>query len=160
MENRFFDINSNIYLNCIYMLSILSKSNETISIKRLLISLYLIKKPIVCIKFLKRSSKSTFLKHVEPFELDNIQTEMDKYSSKLFITGFNEALLFLISNDIVSYAPDSINLIKANKFKNLKLKILPEDLIYKAKYVNKIVESYSESELEIKLMNYGEKNYE
>lgn len=160
MENRFFDIDTNKYLNCMYILAMLTNIDEKISIKKLLMSLYLIRNPKICMKFIKKSNQRYFLRYVESFELDNIQTDFNKYSSIIFNEGFNDALLLLISKGVVTYDMDSINIVKASEFTKLKLKMIPKALLKKSKYVNQVVEKYSESELEIKLLNYGEESYE
>lgn len=160
MENRFFDIDSNVYLNSIYILSILNKFDGNLSIKKLLIMLYLIKNPKIFLGFLSNRQKVTFNKYIKAYEINNVQSEMIKYNSKIFTNGFNESLSFLYSKDLITYDLEYENIKKSDKFDNINFRKFPRDLMSKATYITKVISNYSESELELKINDLWEVLYE
>lgn len=151
MDNRFFDIDSNVYLNSIYILSILYKLNRPLSIKELLVALYLIKNPNICFNLLDKTRRNLFQKHIQVYEFNNIQSEMTKYTSKIYTDGLNESLSLLFSKDIITYNVGSTYVEASNNFGKLNFKKFPRGLTYKAYYVNEIMRKYPLEDLELRL---------
>jgi oligoribonuclease NrnB/cAMP/cGMP phosphodiesterase (DHH superfamily) len=151
MDNRFFDIESNVYLNSIYILVTLYKSDKPLSMKGLLLSLYLIKNPSICLALLEKKNKILFKKNIQSYELNNIKSEMSKYTSKIYTDGLNEALSFLFSKNIITYEVNSTLVEGSSEFGKIDFKRVPKDLILKASFANKIISNYSIEELESKL---------
>ncbi len=153
MDNRFFDIDSNVYLNSIYILCSIYKSDRTLSIKDILFSLYLIKSPSISLALLDGKSKLSFKKKLHAYDFNNIQSEMIKYTSKIFTDGLYESLSFLFGKNLITYDINSSLVYKSENFDKLNFKRFPKDLIYKADYANKIIRNYSQIELESKINN-------
>lgn len=120
-------------------------------IKGLLLTLYLIKNPSVCLALLDKKNKVLFKKHIKEYELNNIQSEMTKYTSKIYSNGLNEALSFLFSKNIIKYEVDLALVEGTSEFNKIDFEKFPKDLIFKASYANKIIGNYSVEELESKL---------
>lgn len=153
MDNRFFDIDSNVYLNSIYILSVIFKSDKPLNIDSLLMALHLIKNPSICLSLLDKRNKVSFRKYIQDYELNNIQSEMIKYTSKIYTDGLNEALSFLFSKNLITYEFDSASVYKSSEFDKIDFKMFPKELIYKSCCVNKIMSNYALKDLEAKINN-------
>lgn len=151
MDNRFFDIDSNVYLNSLYILSAIYISDKSFKIRELLVSLYLIKNPSICIHLLDKKNRTLFEKQIKTYEFNNIQSEMIKYTSKIYTDGLNETLSYLFSKNIISYDVNSSSIHRGSQFDKLNFKKFPKDIILKATCANKIISKYTLVELEAKI---------
>lgn len=150
MYNRFFEIETNPYLNVVYILAFLKDREGRISIKELVLGVYLIKNPNICMKLLAGREKSAFKKGIPTYQLYSIQSEMSRYTETIFTEDVYNALELLACRGLIYYEAEGI-VKDTDKFKFINFKTFTKEVMHKVKYVNIILTSGSSEDIEDKI---------
>lgn len=146
MQNRFFDIDDNIYLNSLYIISLLYNSSAEISIEKLLIEVYLFKFPKITCELLESVGDFSFNDILYDFQINNLQNHMQKYLFTIHATGFYEALAYLYSKNLLLYKVDFGSVSKTDLFNDINIKQIPDYLL---KFASKIVNLIDKSDINL-----------
>ncbi len=122
MINRFFDIDNNVYLNSYYIYILMLDSKSEVYINELIVELYLLKYPKKLIEILKDKQVKIEDNLFENYQINNIQSNMLKYSSTIYVDGFNEAISYLYSKDIIDYNIANGSILKGEFYKQVAKK--------------------------------------
>lgn len=147
MKNRFFDVDNSIYLNSLYIVTLMINKDEGSSIERLMLELYLMKNPKVFIEVSKKYKIEHCKNLYFDFEYENLQSEMLKYSLRLHTEGFYEALSYLYSKDLINYDSEQNRLNKARLFNDIDLQAIPTNITSLARTIDGIFNKYNIDDL-------------
>lgn len=142
MKNRFFDVDNNIYLNSLYIVALMAYNKEVDAIEKMMLKLYLMKNPKVYLGFCKKHSIKIDKRLLYDFQYNNLQSEMQKYSLRLHIDGFNEALSYLYSKGLINYDMKQNLVLKTHLFSEINLEELPQNLAKLSANINIIFDDY------------------
>lgn len=142
MINRFFDIDNNVYLNSYYIYILMLDSKSEVYINELIVELYLLKYPKKLIEILKDKQVKIEDNLFENYQINNIQSNMLKYSSTIYVDGFNEAISYLYSKDIIDYNIANGSILKGEFYKQVAKKNIDQNLINISKYIHLIIDRY------------------
>ncbi len=140
MENRFFDVNKSIYLNGLYILVLLKNLEKSIEMEKLLIGFYFMKYPKVLVDVAERYKIKINENCFQEYDLDNIETNMLKFSMRIHTEGLYDALSYLYSKDIISYSGSEDGVSKSLQFGKVDFLQVPEYLIEAGVSVIKVIE--------------------
>lgn len=141
MENRFFDVNKSIYLNGLYILVLLKNLEKSIEMEKLLIGFYFMKYPKVLVDVAEKNKIKINTNCFQEYDLDNIETNMLKFSMRIHIEGLYDALSYLYSKDIISYSGSDDKFSKSLQFENVDFLQVPEYLIEAGSSAIKVIEA-------------------
>ena len=141
MENRFFDVNKSIYLNGLYILVLLKNLEKSIEMEKLLIGFYFIKYPKVLVDVAEKNRFQIDTSCFQEYDLDNIESNMLKFSMRIHTEGLYDALSYLYSKDIISYSGSDDKVSKSLQFENVEFLQVPEYLIEAGASVIKVIEA-------------------
>lgn len=141
MENRFFDINKSIYLNGLYILVLLKNLEECIEMEKLLIGFYFMKYPKVLVDVAEKNEIKINTNCFQEYDLDNIETDMLKFSMRIHTEGLYDALSYLYSKDIISYSESDDKVSKSLQFQKVDFLQIPKYLIEEGASVIKVIEA-------------------
>jgi hypothetical protein len=142
MINRFFNIDNNVYLNSFYIISLMLDRDEPIRLDKLMISLYLLKYPSIflrVVKFLNIEIESNILKK---FQIQNIQSDMLRYSSRLYVEGFNEAIAYLYSKNITEYNSKNNSIYKTSIYEKIDKSKISSEIKLLTRHIQNIINAY------------------
>ncbi|CEQ11118.1 Uncharacterised protein [[Clostridium] sordellii] len=142
MINRFFDIDNNVYLNSYYIYILMLDYKREIGINELIVKLYLLKYPKKLINILKDKEIRIEDDLLKDYQINNIQSNMLKYSSTVYVDGFNEAISYLYSKEIIDYNISKGTIFKGNVYKYIDKENIDKNLINISKYINSIIDIY------------------
>lgn len=151
MNDRLFEIDSNANLNALYIIAFMTIHNSEVGIKSLMVSLFLMKYPNICLELLDTRNKKLFKNNLENWEINNLQNEMHKYTSAVYDEGFNNGMAFLYSRNLIDYNLEKDILGMSKEANEIQTKSIPQNLINRAKFVSKVISMYSIEELEYKI---------
>lgn len=151
MNDRLFEIDSNANLNALYIIAFMTMHNREIGIKTLIVSLFLMKYPNICLELLDARDKKLFKNSLENWEINNLQNEMHKYTSAVYDEGFNNGMAFLYSRNLITYDLEKDIISMSKEANGIQTNSIPKNLIIRAKFVSKVISMYSLEELEYKI---------
>lgn len=140
MENRFFDVNKSIYLNSLYILVLLKNLKNSIEMEKLLIGFYFIKYPKVLVDVAEINKIKINTNCFQDYDLDNIETNMLKFSMRIHTEGLFDSLSYLYSKDIISYSGREDKVSKSLQFEKVDFLQVPKYLIEAGVSVIKVIE--------------------
>ena len=141
MKNRFFDVDNNVYLNSLYIITLMIYQKESDSIERMMLELYLLKNPRVFLDIVAKYDLRIDKSILFGFQHDNLQSEMLKYSLRLHIDGFYEALSYLFSKGLINYDSKQNSITKTDLFTEINHMELPENIKGLADIINKLFDN-------------------
>lgn len=147
MENRFFDVNKSIYLNSLYILVLLKNLKNNIEIEKLLIGFYFMKYPKILVDVAERNKIKMNANSFQEYDLDNIETNMLKFSMRIHTEGLYDAISYLYSKDIISYSGSEDKVSKCLLFEKVNFLLVPEYLLEAGAAVIKVIEVVGVSKL-------------
>lgn len=142
MNNRFFDINKNIHLNSIYLFILLLDSKQPQNIDDLMLGIYLLKHPEQVLRVSSKIDIKIDENLFELYQINNIQSSVANYSSKIKVDGLYEAINYLYSKNIIDYDIDTRTLLKAKLYNNVDINRISIKIIKVARYINNIIDIY------------------
>ncbi|WP_148551774.1 hypothetical protein [Paraclostridium bifermentans] len=142
MINRFFDIDNNVYLNSYYIYILMLDYQFEIDINELIVKLYLLKYPKKLINILKDKGIKIEDDLLKDYQINNIQSNMLKYSSTVYVDGFNEAISYLYSKEIIDYNISEGTIFKGTFYNYIVKENVDKNLINISKYINSITDIY------------------
>lgn len=161
MKNRFFDVDNNIYLNGLYIISIIAYANVADTIEKIMLKLYLIKYPKVLIDICTKYYIEVNKKLLFEFQYENLQSDMLKYSMRLHVDGIYDAVAYLYSKGLIIYDSKLNHITKTEIFREVDLLAIPDNTKILVKIVNELFDKHDVEELKksIKLIErsyYGQ----
>lgn len=160
MKNRFFDVNKSIYLNGLYILVLLKTIEKSIEMEKLLIGFYFMKYPKVLFDVAEKNQIKINTNCFQEYDLDNIETNMLKFSMRIHTEGLYDALSYLYSKDIISYSGSDDKVSKGLQFENIDFLQVPEYLIEAGASVNKVIEAMGVAKLKESINDLEKVYYE
>lgn len=142
MINRFFDIDNNVYLNSYYIYILMLDYQIEVDINELIVKLYLLKYPKKLIDILKDKQIKIDNNLLKDYQINNIQSDMLKYSSTVYVDGFNEAISYLYSKEIIDYNISEGTIFKGYFYNYIDKENIDKNLINISKYINSITDIY------------------
>lgn len=142
MINRFFDIDNNVYLNSYYIYILMLDYQFEADINELIVKLYLLKYPKKLINILKDKGIKIEDDLLKDYQINNIQSNMLKYSSTVYVDGFNEAISYLYSKEIIDYNISEGTIFKGTFYNYIGKENVDKNLINISKYINSITNIY------------------
>ena len=158
MKNRFFDVNNNIYSNSLHIVLLLKYYKESESIDNMIIKLYLIKYPKILIDICRKYNIHVNYNLFSDFQYNNTQSQMLKYSLKLNVDGFYDALTYLYIKNLINYDIKNNLIIKTKKLDEIKLNEVPKSLILLVEIIDKLFNHYNVNEIR-KSIRKNERSY-
>lgn len=148
MNNRFFDINKNVYLNSYYIYILMLNIEGGIQVKNLMLSLYLFKHLSKLNKIILNLGIKVDERLFEEYQINNIQSRMEKYSSSIYMEDFNEAISYLYSKNIIDYDVIEGIIRKTNIYYKIDKSKIPNRLIHISIYIQRIIREYGYENME------------
>ena len=156
MENRFFDIDNNIYLNGLYVVALIGSEMNTYKIEVVNLKLYLLKNPNVFLNTCDNLRFSVDKSVFKQFQYSNLQADMNKYILKVQVKGLLETLNFLYSKGLVELNFER-NKVKATE-KCMKMYNIdvPEEIKYIAREINVLFENVAIKDIKKVMFKEGD----
>lgn len=160
MENRFFDIDSNVYLNGLYIFVLISEEQKMYKLDDINLKLFLMKNPHIMMNVCKKFQIEISMSYFDEFQFDNYQVEMSKYVLKVQVKGLMESISFLYSKGLLE-----MNLYKGiiqatQKCIKLRNEKVPERIFYMANKINKLFAIASVKDIKKALFVEGDNLHE
>lgn len=147
MENRFFDIDNNVYLNGLYLVVLICGDNKNYKLEEINLKLFIMKNPHILLnvcEYLKiEISRELFYE----YQYSNLQSEMTKYLLKVQVKGLIEAINFLYSKGLIEVNYQRNNLHATEKCIDMNLNEIPQNIIDVANKVNSIFQKITINDL-------------
>ena len=160
MENRFFDVNKSIYLNGLYILVLLKNLEKSIEMDKLLLGFYFMKYPKVLVDVAEKNKIQINTDCFQEYDLDNIESNMLKFSIRIHTEGLYDALAYLYSKDIISYLVSDDKVSKSIQFENIEFLQVPKNLIEAGASVIKVIEDVGVPKLKESINDLEREYYE
>jgi len=141
MENRFFDVDNNVYLNGLYLLTLIQQDDKFYGLDEINLKLFLMKNPAVMINVCGKLKIDISRDAYEEYQYVNLQADMSKYLLKIQVKGLMEVIIFLYSKGLVEFDYKKYVLRATEKCIEMDLKEVPEKIIMLARIINKIFET-------------------
>lgn len=147
MNNRFFDINRNIHLNSIYIFILLLESDGPKNIEDLMLGTYLLKYPEQILRVSSKINTKIDENLFESYQIKNIQSSISKYSSKVNVDGFYEAIHYLYSKNMIDYEIDNKSVERTRLYDSVDITSISIKTIKVARYINAIIQEYGQDNI-------------
>ncbi|WP_346911079.1 hypothetical protein [Faecalicatena orotica] len=138
MENRFFDIDNNVYLNGLYIAALLVNVTSTYKLEEINLKLFLMKNPSVLLNLCKYLDIPINRNIFEEFQYSNLQADMSKYLLKVQVSGLMETLNFLYSKGLIKLDYNKNMVSSTEKCQKLVNNEMPEKIRCIASKINEL----------------------
>jgi hypothetical protein len=160
MENRFFDIDNNVYLNGLYLVLLIRSEDKGYNWDEINLKLFLMKNPHIVLNVCRNLGIEIPRDLFKEYQYLNLQADMSKYLLKVQVKGLMDAINFLYSKGLAEVNYQKGNLHATAKCMKMDLEIVPEKLINVANKINSIFQEVTMKDLKKVLFVKGDYLYE
>lgn len=140
MENRFFDIDNNVYLNGLYIVALIYNDNKAYKLDEINLKLFLIKNPYIMLSVCRNLRIQIPKEIFAEYQYVNFQADMSKYLLKVQVKGLMETINFLYSKGLVDVDYKKGSLQATSKCMKMDLSTVPKRILSVADKINSIFE--------------------
>lgn len=159
MENRFFDIDNNVYLNGLYLLVLIQEDDNFYGLDEINLKLFLMKNPAIMLNVCGKLKVDISNIGYEEYQYVNLQADMSKYLLKIQVKGLMEVISFLYSKGLIEFDCKKCVLCATKKCIEMDLREVPEKIIMLARIINKIFDKATVTDIKKILFVEGDYLY-
>lgn len=160
MENRFFDIDNNVYLNGLYLVLLIRADDKEYKLDVINLKLFMMKNPHIMLNVCQNLGIEISKDMFDEYQYLNLQADMSKYLLKVQVKGLMEAINFLYSKGLVEANYQKGSLHATAKCIEMDLNRVPEKIINVANKVNSIFQEIAMKDIKKVLFTEGDYLYE
>ena len=160
MQNRFFDIDNNIFFNGLYLLSLICNERKVYKLEEINLKLFLIKNPYIMLNVYEKLGISLSKDIFKEFQYFNLQADMSRYLLKVQVKGLLEALNFLYSKGLIEVNYQKKSMEPTLKCMQIDKNDIPDEIMLVSNRINELFETVIIKDIKKALFIEGDSLYE